>query len=68
MPGTWSVAVNMEAPATLVEGLKEVAGDKVEIVYAKGSHLMSDAAYEERATLFGRTLYRDKENVPISRC
>ena len=61
MPGTWSVAVNMEAPATLVEGLKEVAGDKVEIVYAKGSHLMSDAAYEERATLFGRTLYRDKE-------
>lgn len=61
MPGTWSVAVNLDKPATLVEGLQEVAGNKAKIVYAKGSHLVSDAAYEERATLFGRTLHRDKE-------
>lgn len=61
MPGTWSVAVNLEVPATVVEGIKAVAGDKAIVTYAKGSHLISDAAYEERATMFGRTLHRDKE-------
>lgn len=61
MPGTWSVAVNLDTSATLVEGLKVLAGDKARITYAKGSHLVSDAAYEERATLFGRSLHRDEE-------
>lgn len=61
MPGTWSVAVKLDTAATLVEGLKEVVGEKAKITYAKGSHLMSDASYEERATMFGRTLHRDKE-------
>ena len=61
MPGTWSVAVNLNAPATVVDGIKAIAGDKATVTYAKGSHLISDAAYEERATMFGRTLNRDKE-------
>ena len=61
MPGTWSVAVDMTKPATLVNGLKSVVGDKANIVYAKGSHLISDATYEEHATMFGRSLNRDKE-------
>lgn len=61
MPGTWSVAVNLDTARTLVEGLKEVVGDKANIKYAKGSHLISDATYEENATMFGRTLHRDQE-------
>nr|WP_080905730.1 beta-glucosidase BglX [Parabacteroides sp. Marseille-P3160] len=61
MPGTWSVAVDLEKPATLVEGLKAVAGDNVQILYAKGSHLTADSAYEARATLFGRSLHREQE-------
>ncbi|WP_050699708.1 beta-glucosidase BglX [Dysgonomonas sp. BGC7] len=61
MPGTWSVAVDLTKPATVVEGIKEVAGNNAKVVYAKGSHLISDAAYEERATMFGRTLNRDQE-------
>ena len=32
---------------------------KVNITYAKGSNLIGDAAYEERATMFGRSLNRD---------
>lgn len=59
MPGTWSVAANANNIPTLVEGLKEVIGNKVKILTAKGSNLMSDAAYEERATMFGRNLNRD---------
>jgi beta-glucosidase len=61
MPGTWSVAVDLNQPATLVEGMQAVAGKSTRIVYAKGSHLMEDARYEERATLFGRSLEREKE-------
>lgn len=59
MPGTWSVAAVSSKYPTLVEGLKEVAGKKVEILTAKGCNLMSDAEYERRATMFGRSLNRD---------
>jgi len=61
MPGTWSVAVNLDTAKTVVEGVQAVAGANVKVVYAKGSHLISDPVYEERATMFGRTLHRDKE-------
>ncbi|MDR2147410.1 MAG: beta-glucosidase BglX [Tannerella sp.] len=61
MPGTWSVAVDLTKPATVVEGIQEVAGADVKVIYAKGSHLVADAQYEERATMFGRTLNRDQE-------
>ena len=43
----------------MVEGLREVAGKRAEIVYAKGSNLTYDPALEERATMFGRSLGRD---------
>lgn len=61
MPGTWSVAVDLTKPATVVEGIQEVAGSNAKVVYAKGSHLINDAKYEQNATMFGRTLYRDQE-------
>lgn len=59
MPGTWSVAVNLAKPATLVDGLKSIAGKQANILYAKGSNLTEDAALEQRATMFGRELGRD---------
>ncbi len=34
-------------------------GADINLLYAKGSNLISDAAYEERATMFGRSLNRD---------
>ncbi len=58
MPGTWSVAAVSDKYPTLVEGVKEVAGKNVKVLTAKGCNLMSDAAYEKRAT-FGRSLNRD---------
>jgi len=58
MVGSWSVASKPDAPKTLVEGLKEVAGDQVKISYAKGSNLTSDSTLENNAS-FGRSLGRD---------
>lgn len=59
MPGTWSVAARLDDYPSLYEGLKEMMSGKVNITYAKGSNLIGDAAYEERATMFGRSLNRD---------
>lgn len=60
MPGTWSVAANFSKATSVVAGLKEVVGDKVKIVYAKGSNLDADSLIEERGTMFGKSLKRDR--------
>ena len=62
MVGTWSVAANLETPATLVEGLKSVVGSGTNITYAKGSNLTEDPTLEKNATLFGRDLHRDNRS------
>lgn len=59
MPGTWSVAAVLDKSPSLIEGLTEWVGNQGKILYAKGSNLIGDAAYEERATMFGRSLNRD---------
>lgn len=59
MPGTWSVAAVLDNALSLVEGLREVVGDRAKVVTAKGSNLIGDADYEKRATMFGRELHRD---------
>lgn len=59
MPGTWSVAAVLDNAPSLVEGLREVVGDRAKVVTAKGSNLIGNADYEKRATMFGRELHRD---------
>lgn len=59
MPGTWSVAANFDKAVSLVDGLKSVVGNNAKIVYAKGSNLDADSAFEERAGMFGKSLGRD---------
>ena len=59
MVGTWSVAAVLDKTPSLVKGLRETLGDQAKVVYAKGSNLVSDTAYEKRATMFGRGLHRD---------
>tara|TARA_R110001583_G_scaffold145096_1_gene297123 strand:+ start:66582 stop:68801 length:2220 start_codon:yes stop_codon:yes gene_type:complete len=59
MPGTWSVTTKLENATSLLKGLKTVVGDKAKIVYAKGSNLDYDLAFEKRGTMFGRDIPRD---------
>src|SRR5690606_15653129 len=60
MPGTWSVTADLENTPSLLEGMREALGDQVRIVNHHGSNLLEDAAYQERATMFGRTIPRDE--------
>lgn len=59
MPGTWSVAANFSKAISVLTGIKEVAGSGAKIIYAKGSNLDADAAFETRAGMFGKALGRD---------
>jgi len=59
MPGTWSVAADFSKASSLLAGLKSAAGSNAKILYAKGSNLMEDSLYEQRASMFGKSLNRD---------
>ncbi|MBX2922008.1 MAG: beta-glucosidase BglX [Chitinophagaceae bacterium] len=62
MPGTWSVSADFTKPISVLEGLKQVAGNNAKIVYAKGSNLTEDSLLEQRSTMFGKTLGRDNRS------
>lgn len=63
MPGTWSVATDLSKAITVRQGLQNVLGNNGKIVYAKGSNLTYDTTYEKHATMFGRSLNRDKRTA-----
>jgi beta-glucosidase len=59
MTGTWSVAANFSKSSSVLKGLKDVAGDGVNIVYSRGSNLDADSLFEIRAGMFGKAFPRD---------
>jgi len=59
MPGTWSVNADLANTQSLLEGMQEVVGSQVKILHSLGANLLEDAAYQERATMFGREIPRD---------
>jgi len=67
MTGTWSVAARFKESITVLQGLKNAAGNNAQIVYAKGSNLTEDAALEERATMFGKSINRDPRSAEAIR-
>jgi beta-glucosidase len=59
MPGTWSVNADFSRIPTVLQGLKEVAGNNVEVVYARGSNLIGDPNQQVWGTAHGRDIPRD---------
>jgi beta-glucosidase len=59
MPGTWSVNSDLANTKSLLQGMQAAAGIDVKILHSLGSNLLADAQYQERATMFGRTIPRD---------
>ncbi|MDN3657738.1 beta-glucosidase BglX [Ferruginibacter paludis] len=60
MPGTWSVATDFSTPISVLQGLKSAVGNQGKVLYAKGSNLDADSMIEERGTMFGKSLHRDR--------
>ena len=65
MPGTWSVAARFDKATSVLAGLQQVVGDKVKILFAKGSNLDADSLFEERAGMFGKSLKRDNRSADV---
>ncbi|KAB1158241.1 beta-glucosidase BglX [Flavobacterium luteum] len=63
MAGTWSVATKQENSISLIAGIKAVVGTSANVLYAKGSNLDYDPILEEKGTMFGKTLHRDKRTA-----
>ncbi len=63
MPGTWAVAAKFDQAISLLNGLKKTVGDKVNILYARGSNLDADSLFEDRAGMFGKSLQRDPRSA-----
>lgn len=59
MPGTWSVSAELDKTPSLVEGMKAVLGNKVNILTHLGTNLLEDPNDQKHATMFGRTIARD---------
>ncbi len=56
MPGTWSVAADLNNYKSVYEGIRDAVGDKAKVVYAKGSNLVADPRLEADVTMFGREM------------
>lgn len=65
MPGTWSVAADFSKATSLLTGLKEVLGNNVKVLTARGSNLDTDSLFEERAGMFGKSLRRDSRPANV---
>ncbi len=60
MAGTWSVATVQKNSIPVLKGFEDAVGSSAKILYAKGSNLDDNALFEDNATMFGKTLHRDK--------
>ncbi len=58
MTGTWSVAADFSKSISLLQGLKDAAGNGVKILYSQGSNLDADSLFQERAGMFGKPINR----------
>ncbi|MGI6232916.1 MAG: beta-glucosidase BglX [Prevotella sp.] len=56
MPGTWSVAAQLDRNKSLRQALQDAVGNKAEILYARGSNIMNDEQIEANGSMFGRAI------------
>ena len=62
MLGTWVVAGDWTKSITVMEGIKNVAGSSVNIVYAKGANISDDTAFAKHVNVFGTEIDIDKRS------
>ncbi len=59
MAGTWSVSGEFTKCVSLEEGIKNVAGNQVEIVKSRGANIYPTEYLENNVSIFGKPTYRD---------
>ncbi|TAL46865.1 MAG: beta-glucosidase BglX, partial [Chitinophagaceae bacterium] len=62
MLGTWAVSGNPELSVPVLEGMKNVGGSAVNILYAKGANLSDDTLFAKKVNVFGTRIDIDKRS------
>jgi beta-glucosidase len=62
MLGTWSVSGDPEKSVTIIQGIKNVVGNNVNILFAKGANISDDSEFIKRVNVFGEEITVDKRS------
>jgi len=60
MLGTWSVSGDPSKSVSVIEGIKNIAGNDVKIVYAKGCNISDDKTFAKNVNAFGTEIEIDQ--------
>lgn len=60
MLGTWVIAGEADKSVSVMEGIKNVVGNNVNILYARGSNITDDLLLSARSYFFGMKQIKDK--------
>lgn len=62
MLGTWVVAGEPNKSVSVIEGIKNLVGNNVNILYARGSNITDDSLLSARSYFFGMRQIKDKRS------
>lgn len=62
MLGTWTIAGDYNQAVTVMQGIKNVAGNDVNILYAKGANITDDTLFAKRVNALGEEVVIDKRS------
>ncbi|WP_423128270.1 beta-glucosidase BglX [Gaoshiqia sp. Z1-71] len=62
MLGTWAVSGNPQNSVPVLTGIKNVAGDKLNILYAKGANIADDPEFAKKINVFGPRIEIDERS------
>ena len=62
MPGTWAVSGDAQLSIPALDGIKNIAGSNVNILYAKGANITDDSALAKKVNVFGEKADIDKRS------
>ena len=62
MLGTWAVSGDPQLSVPVLDGIKNVAGSAVNILYAKGANISDDTLFAKKVNVFGTRIDIDKRS------
>ncbi|MFI5152281.1 MAG: beta-glucosidase BglX [Chitinophagales bacterium] len=62
MLGTWSVSGDFQKSVTVLEGIKNLVGNAVNLIVAKGANITDDTAFAKRVNVFGPQIEIDSHS------
>ena len=65
MMGTWVVSADRQMSVPVLEGMKNVAGEEINIRYAKGANIHDDPDFAEKVNVFGPRIVIDERSPEV---